>query len=1117
MAASARPDQQLFVLAQRLAGRTGATGVILLEARCGRVQVRDLLKKQAIAEPARPEDLELHEAARRTPRTVGNSVVVSVPTTPAEDQMRGFKSAVLILSFGDGAEFPLTGRRSWAGLRVLGNLVQSLLEAEHSFRFNNRLRQFHRRSVRQRRSGDVAYLALHAIRDVMAFDGHCGLLLWEPADEVLEVIAHVSGDRPAGAKLPPEAPTFAMNWRGSHASLLLGQAAQRSCFVASRSAGQWKAGVRQLEEIGMGSEPKLSTPPEGIQYAIDRLLESLSGAELVRGSSALILPLQQGGHPLGLLVISATSENAFSTGEIEDAWELSLLCISPLARVSRLLGDFRLSESVLERTSALQPDVPLEENRPLTATLSLLCDRLLSDIGADAVALIPYAYKRGELVSRGIASAGLDLGLEKCTLRSGGVVEQVLGATEPIEWGGSAVSQPPELAGFSRLFGIDRVFGAPLRAPDGNPLGVVFVAWRAADEGAEGRQHRKEISRLDRKRTDEFSRVAEAYLAQHESWFGELKSQRLLSGVYTDLLQSIGTTSEDPVEFDFSAARRRILGRLLETALDLVGGTAGLFAMPSGDHAGLDVVTSRGHGEGFDGSRIPFGLGVTGRCAEIKELTVISDTADRDGWPAGVEPHKTIEGVKCEVAFPVTDGSVHDLLLGVFDLENQRVARGYGKRDEEQTRRIAQAASIAIGLTRQFEQTQSIARLGRMIDNAIRDSEEEVFRVALEEAARVTGAFAASARVGDRSGTRLLPMHHYGDPGDFSQSPLSAMTGANGAAFRTGRVVCVGDTWLPETYPEIQGFKYLRSRSETRSECSVPIHWRGQRIGSCNFEHRQPFALTPYRLYLETVGAQIAQALRQRRAQSRARLDQGIELVEALSALYMNVNHSIASSFTTIETEIATLEQNGGSRMRGDTRDAVARIRSTAEEGTEKAAALLRGATGELDRPVVVTIRTLLDALRTKVREVHGEGVRLEIDSGQSEYRVIAREAMLGWILQEVVLNSYEHGGADVGVWVSVEENETSGVVAIVIDDDGYGVEQERIDRLYEVRSDERSEGGHSGLGLVAAELYIRTMRGRISSSKSPKGGLRTKLVLPWDRRSDPDAVGSARDVAGEV
>jgi signal transduction histidine kinase len=1097
----ARPEQQLSVLAQRLSARTGATGVSLLEQHSGRIQSRDLLQRSSVSLDASDVELRLYALAGQVPKLVDETtLIVSAPTTPQKDPLQPSPApAVLVLRFARNAPF-LSGRaRSWPALRVLGNLTHVLLETEHANLLNSRLRQLHRRSVRPRRSSDLAYLVLHAARDVLRFDGHCALLMWEPTDTTLEVMAHVAGE---GAQA--DDPTFAIPWSVEHEHLLLDTRSHQHCFLASHHDQDDATVVREISEIGTSATPQDSPAAPIVAEAVAQLVGALTDAKLARGRSTLLFPLRQGGTALGLLTISAQSEDAFTTRELSVAWEMALSCIPPLARESRLAGDFRLSESVLERTAALEPDVPLGQNGPLEAILTLLCDRLARETSADVVTLLPYAYKRGELVWEGVASAGLELQLDRCRLRPGGILEQILRTGRSVEWHRVDGEEPHDLRSIVAAWDIERVFGVPLNTEGGSPLGAVLIGWRG-DPPLPERQ-RSDISRLDRQRIEDFRRVAEGFLSRHDAWFLELTSKRLLSEVYTDLLRSIGRESEDPIAADFRAVRHTILLGLVSTARELIGGTTGLFAEPSGEHAGLDVVRSVGHDPSLDGSRVPFGHGVTGRCAEVKAMQVIPDRDDPSTWPAGVEPRRANVAARCEIAFPVTDGSVSDLLLGVFDLENDLITHAYGDSDARLTHQIAQAASIAIGLTRQLEQVQSVARLGRRIDEAIRDSEEAVFRVALEEAARVTGSFAASARVADRSGTQLLPVHHHGDPGRFSGTPIAVGDGINGAAFRSEQALYIGDTHDPATYPDVPGLTYLPSREETRSECTIPIHWYGSRIGACNFEHRQPQALAPFQLYLQTVGVQISHAVRRRREGDKAQRKQGVELVEVLSAFYATVVHTISNRFLGIRNEIAKFEQRHGAPLDAAEQALLRRIKSMAESGTTDAAALLAGAGGKWEEAVVVAIPVVLDALASHVAELHGSSDRLTIEYGASDARVVAREAMLGWILQEVVQNSYAYAGENAHVWISVRTHPARGTVEILLDDDGPGLPPERLASLYDPRARERHDGHHS-MGLIATEYYLRTMSGHISSKRSPRGGLRTVIELPWHRHETERAA----------
>jgi putative methionine-R-sulfoxide reductase with GAF domain/two-component sensor histidine kinase len=1093
-ASLARPDRQLVVLAQRLASLTGASNVELVHEVCGNLMARDLLARDAPVEPASSAQVAMYEQAAPTARLFdGSTLVVSAPARHREDPLKQRRSgSLLVLTFERDAPF-LAGRaRSWNGLRALGKYVDVLADAEHAHMLGSRLRQIQRRGTQMPRAGNHGYFAVHAARDVLRFDGHCALLMYDAGDHEFEVLAHVAGDR---RQSPRE--TFSVSWAASDARAIMSGPFVHRCFMVTRSDGATH--LVEVRDEGIRYAPIVEVPDPIATEAIENLVALLEETSLVRGHSVLVFPLFQGSAALGMLVISAMSSAAFSLAELQSGWELALACVPALSRASRLFRDFRLSESVLERTAALEHDLPLEENGPLTATLSLLCERLQFALAADSVALLPYTHKRGELVSQSVAWSGIQIELASVIPTPGGVVAAVLQADEPCEWknddGGLL-----QLNAFVVRHKIGRVYGFALKTADGVPLGVVLVNWRADAVGRRGEGWR-ELSRLDTQRRLDFKRQAEAFLGRHIEWFADLESQRQISDVYKSLLRAIGGEDLGPgEEVDFDAARQEIMDRLLGSALDLLGGTAGVFAEPSGLHGGLDATTQNGHETSVQGRHIAYGEGVTGHAAITKEPCVIPDSQRPETWPAGVTPVSLNPDTHSECAFPVTDGSIQELLLGVFDIENTVVAGAYRERDLEVFRRIAQAASITLGLTRQLKQVQSIARLGQRIDEANLRSEEEVFSVALEEAARVTGAFAASARMANRSGTRLHPVLHVGERGVLADKVISAEEGANGAAFRTGEAVVIPDAKDLDTYPALPGLTYLPAREDTRSECAIAIQWHGQKIGVCNFEHRQPHALTPYRLYLQTVAAQICHALQQRRERDRALLEQGIDLVKVLSAFYTVVNHSIANRFTEIRKELDELEKLAVEGQASD--EPLRKLDVLVAEGFEDANALLAGAAGSIEESVVVSVKELLDTILNKLRALHNRVPSLEMS--EDDFAVMGRGGMLGWIFQEIVENSYTYGGRRVNVSITVREALASGLVEITIDDDGKGLSAEKLDELYDMDrySGSRRRDGHHGLGLISAKVYLQTMNGTISSTHSPHGGLRTVVRLPRHRRA---------------
>ncbi len=218
--------------------------------------------------------------------------------------------------------------------------------------------------------GILGYFAVHATQECLRFDGHCALLMYDATDHEFEVLSHVSGDRHE-----KNHETFSVSWTAPDAETIMTGPLVHRCFMLTHGGSHKR--VDEVRDRGVRSAPVVGAAERGTADAIEQLVALLEEADLVRGRSVLVFPLFQGSEALGMLVVSAVSSDAFSLPELTSGWELALACIPSLSRASRLVRDFQILFRVRARAhELLQHDVPLEENRPLTATLSLLCERL---------------------------------------------------------------------------------------------------------------------------------------------------------------------------------------------------------------------------------------------------------------------------------------------------------------------------------------------------------------------------------------------------------------------------------------------------------------------------------------------------------------------------------------------------------------------------------------------------------------------------------------------------------------------------------------------------------------------------------------------------------------------
>ena len=82
-----------------------------------------------------------------------------------------------------------------------------------------------------------------------------------------------------------------------------------------------------------------------------------------------------------------------------------------------------------------------------------------------------------------------------------------------------------------------------------------------------------------------------------------------------------------------------------------------------------------------------------------------------------------------------------------------------------------------------------------------------------------------------------------------------------------------------------------------------------------------------------------------------------------------------------------------------------------------------------------------------------------------------------------------------------VRVNEEDGRIALIVDDDGPGIDEDRIaealepfSRLEESRN--RDSGG-AGLGLAISRAVALAHRGELELKRRPEGGLSARIVLP--------------------
>lgn len=123
-------------------------------------------------------------------------------------------------------------------------------------------------------------------------------------------------------------------------------------------------------------------------------------------------------------------------------------------------------------------------------------------------------------------------------------------------------------------------------------------------------------------------------------------------------------------------------------------------------------------------------------------------------------------------------------------------------------------------------------------------------------------------------------------------------------------------------------------------------------------------------------------------------------------------------------------------------------------------------------------------------------GVELRIECTAS-FELPLRARMLQVVVENLVLNAIRHAGPDTTCTISCTESAAER--RLVVSDDGVGVAEEDLSRLFErfYRADRARSTRGTGLGLAIAKHVVVAAAGTVDASTTPGGGLTITCIFP--------------------
>jgi len=224
-------------------------------------------------------------------------------------------------------------------------------------------------------------------------------------------------------------------------------------------------------------------------------------------------------------------------------------------------------------------------------------------------------------------------------------------------------------------------------------------------------------------------------------------------------------------------------------------------------------------------------------------------------------------------------------------------------------------------------------------------------------------------------------------------------------------------------------------------------------------------------------------------------------LITTQKRLLGDISHELRSPLARMSVALELARQRSGTEASG----ALERIEVEANQLNEMIGQLLSLAQLETDTGSYRQERFDLSALlRLVVQdadfEAKGHGRAVEI-TFCDQVQIEGPEEMLRRAIENVVRNAVKYTDEGTTVNVSLQVDKGNQRVQLRVCDQGPGVPQELLEKLFEpffrVADARDRESGGTGLGLAIADRAIRLSGGTIRAMNRPEGGLEVLISLP--------------------
>jgi PAS domain S-box-containing protein len=278
--------------------------------------------------------------------------------------------------------------------------------------------------------------------------------------------------------------------------------------------------------------------------------------------------------------------------------------------------------------------------------------------------------------------------------------------------------------------------------------------------------------------------------------------------------------------------------------------------------------------------------------------------------------------------------------------------------------------------------------------------------------------------------------------------------------------------------------------------------------------------------FLESLANLLATSLQ--RAQTEEALNHSQRL-ESVGQLTGGIAHDFNNLLTVIQGNLQVLEELPALDGDASGQQLVAAAFRATRRAAELTSKLLAFSRRQVLQPTSVNVAALLGSLTDMLRRTVDQHIRIEVDAGDRDLRVVADPGQLESALLNIAINARDAmptGGVlrfearasaiaplDVERGVLWPGAPDGGFVRIAVSDTGSGMSEEVRERAFEPFFTTKAAGRGTGLGLSTVYGFVKQSRGSIAIESAQGIGTSVAMVLPCP--SGPDASTAARDNAG--